>query len=185
MAINIKLTKQQQQYLAAGVIGGAAVLFCYVKFFWMPISAKTVEVKGKIEALAKDIEAAKRQAARLPELEKQLVSLNERKIDAEKRLPKSKSVPTILVTLGALGDKYRVALISFTPGGSKVQQYFTELKFPMTVRGAFHNIGRFLAALSLEQRLYNVYNVTYSEAAEATGEMTVNFELVSYQYKEG
>jgi len=181
----IKLTKQQQQYLAAGAVGLGAFVFCYVKFFWLPISHKTAEVIGKIESLARDIEAAQRQAARLPELEKQLVSLNERKIEAEKRLPKTKSVPDILVTLGVLGAKYHVSMMNFAPGGSKSQQYFIELKFPVSVRGAFHNIGRFLAALALEQRLYNVFNVIYGEAAEATGEMQVTFDLVSYQYKEG
>ena len=45
-------------------------------------------------------------------------------------------------------------------------------------------IGKFLAALALEERLYNVLNVNYSSPS-ATGEMQVTFELVSYQYKEG
>ena len=55
----------------------------------------------------------------------------------------------------------------------------------MTVRGTFHGIGRFLAGLALEQRLYSVYNVVYGEPGAETGEMQVNLDLVSYQYKEG
>jgi Tfp pilus assembly protein PilO len=118
-------------------------------------------------------------------LEKQLGLLNERKIEAEKRLPKTKSIPDILVTVGAVAARSRVAMTSFTPGGTKAQQYFTELRFPVVVRGSYHNLGRFFAALALEQRLYNVYNVNFTQPAEGTGEMTVNFDLVSYQYKEG
>jgi Tfp pilus assembly protein PilO len=89
------------------------------------------------------------------------------------------------VTLDALGARHGVMLLSFAPGPSKQQQYFIEFRFPVNVRGTFHNIGKFLAALALEQRLYNVFNVNYPEPAGASGEMQATFELVSYQYKEG
>ena len=181
----IKLTKQQQQAVAAGVLGLGAFVYCYVQFFWLPISTKTNKIQIEIAGLIRDIEAAQRQAARLPDLEKQLVSLNERKIEAEKRLPKTKSVSDILVTLDSLGAKNGVMLLSFAPGASKPQQYFVEFRFPVRVRGTFHNIGKFLAALALEQRLYNVFNVIYPEPAGTAGEMQVSFDLVSYQYKEG
>ena len=181
----IKLTKQQQQALAAGALGLGAFVYCYVQFFWRPVSKKTDEIKAQIEGLDRDIQAAQHQAARLDELDKQLVSLNERKIEAEKRLPKDKSVPDILVAMDSIGSEYDVTLLSFAPGSSKSQQYFIEYRFPLSVRGTFHNIGRFLAALALEQRLYNVYDVKYPEPAEGTGEMRVTFTLVSYQYKEG
>ncbi|MCX5797281.1 MAG: type 4a pilus biogenesis protein PilO [Elusimicrobia bacterium] len=178
----IKLTKQQQQTLAAGAIGLVAFAYCYVQFFWLPVSKKTKDLQTQIEGLERDIQAAKRQAARLDELDRQLVSLNERKIEAEKRLPKTKSVTDILVTLDSVGAQYKVFLLSFAPGPSKPQQYFTEFRFPVSVRGTFHNIGRFLAALALEQRLYNVYDVKFPEPTEGTGEMRVSFTLVSYQY---
>jgi type IV pilus assembly protein PilO len=181
----IKLNKQQQQVLAASVLGLGAFVYCYVQFFWLPVSKKTNELQQQIEGLNRDIQAAQHQAARLDELDKQLVSLNERKIEAEKRLPKNKSVPDILVTLDSLGEQNGVFLLSFAPGASKAAQYFVEFRFPVSVRGTFHSIGRFLAALALEQRLYNVYDVKFPEPSTALGEMQVNFTLVSYQYKEG
>ena len=180
----IKLSKQQQQYLAVGVVGLGAFIFCYVKFFWLPISKKIDDVNGKIAGLDRDIQAAQRQAARLPDLEKLLVSLNERKLEADKRLPEKKFVTDILVTVGGLAKKNRVALTNFAPGPTKKQQYFIELRYPVSVKGSFHNIGKFLAALALEQRLYNVYDVAYSEPAGDTGEMAVTFTLASY-YREG
>ncbi|MDD5630319.1 MAG: type 4a pilus biogenesis protein PilO [Elusimicrobia bacterium] len=181
----IKLTKQQQQVLAAGVLGLGAFVYCYVQFFWLPISKKTKEIRTEIEALEREIETAKRQAGRLADLDRQLISLNERKIEAEKRLPKKKAVTDILVTLDAVASQYNVVLLSFAPGPNKPAQYFTEFRFPISVRGTFHNIGRFLASLALEQRLYNVYDVKFPEPTEGSGEMRVNLILVAYQYKEG
>lgn len=183
--MNIKLTKQQQQVVAAAVLGTGAFVYVYVQFFWLPISKKTAKVKAEIAVLERDIQTAQRQAARLPDLERQLVSLNERKLEAEKRLPKTKSVSDILVTLDTLGAKHGVMLLSFAPGPSKQQQYFIEYRFPVGVRGSFHSVGKFLAALALEERLYNVFNVNYPTPSETSGEMMVNFDLVSYQYKEG
>lgn len=176
----IKLTKDQQKYLAAAVVGVALFGFLYWKFFWSPISMKITEVRAKIEELDGKIARAKQQAARLPLLEKELVTLNEQAVEAEKRLPRTKSVPDILVTLSTLAQKNRVIVASFTPGAQKAQQYFTELNYPVQVRGSFHSIGKFLAALSLEERIFNVLNVTFSGSGP---DLTVTFTLVSYQYK--
>ena len=180
---NIKLTKEQQQYLVAGVLFGGAFCYGYVAFFWLPISQKKAETRKKIEEVEAKIEKARRQAARLPRLEAELVDLNQRAEEAERRLPKKKSVPDILVTVSALAVKYRVTLLSFQPGGSATKQFFNELSYPVRIRGRFHDVGRFLAAVALEERIFNVQNVRYGESAGDLGEMAVDFTLISYQYK--
>src|SRR4051812_41404112 len=114
----IKLTKQQQQIIAAGTVMTIAFGYSYVTFFWAPISAKIDDAKGKIEAVEAKIVKAQQQAARLPRLEAELVQLNEQAVEAERRLPKKKSVPDILVTVSGLATKHHVELISFAPGGA-------------------------------------------------------------------
>ncbi len=183
MAISIKLTKKQQQLLAAGVLLLGAFGYAYFAFFWIPVSKRTGEVKKQIQEVEAKIEKATRQAARLPRLEAELVELNAKAAEAERRLPRTKSVPEILVALSVLGEKYRVQLLSFAPGAQSSKQFFVELNYPVSVRGAYHNIGRFLAGLALEERIFNVQNVVYGEAAGEAGEMSVNFTLIAYQYK--
>lgn len=178
----IQLTKQQQQYVGAGVVAFVVLLGVYVKFFWLPISAAKAEARQKIAEIEAKIDKAKKQAARLDRLKDELNVLNEQAVQAEARLPRSKSVPDMLVTLSAVAQKQRVAILTFSPGPVKTQQYFMELNYPVTIRGSYHNIGRFLAALALEQRIFNVQNVTYP-APDGSGEMTVTFVLLSYQYK--
>ncbi|MBI3288262.1 MAG: type 4a pilus biogenesis protein PilO [Elusimicrobia bacterium] len=178
----IQLSKQQQQYVAAGVFMAVALGFVYVKFFWLPIAQAKTEARAKIEEIEAKIAKAKQQAARRERLQADLASLNEKAIEAEKRLPKSKSVPDILVTIAALARKNRVELLSFTPGGQRGQQYFTELAYPLSVKGGYHNIGKFLAAIALEERIFNVKDINYP-APGGDGEMTLTFTLISYQYK--
>lgn len=178
----MQLSKQQQQYIGAGVFFFAVFSGLYVKFFWLPIAQAKAEATEKIEQIEAKIVKAKQQAARLERLQAEIASLNERAIEAEKRLPKTKSVPDILLSISALAQKHRVIIQSFTPGPMKSQTYFVELQYPLSVRGSYHNIGRFLAAVALEERIFNIKDINYP-TADAVGDMTVTFTLLSYQYK--
>jgi type IV pilus assembly protein PilO len=178
----IQLSKQQQQYLGAGAVLLAVGAFVYVKFFWLPISQKKSDLSTEIEAIETKIAKAEAQASRLKRLQDELATLNQQAVEAERRLPKTKSVPDVLVSLSNLARSNRVAIQNFSPGPQKSQQYFIELSYPMTVKGSFHNIGRFLAAVALEERIFNVKDVVYPSAG-GDGEMTVTFTLLTYQYK--
>lgn len=179
----IQLSKQQQQYLGAGAFLFVIGSIVYVKFFWLPISQKMSDLTQQIEEIDHKIAKATAQASRLQRLQADLAKLNGDEIEAERRLPKTKSVPDMLVTLSALGQQNRVDIVNFSPGPQKSQQFFLELSYPMTVRGSFHNIGRFLAAIALEERIFNVKDVIYPSAG-SDGTMTVSFTLLTYQYKE-
>ena len=178
----IQFSKRDQQYIAAGAFLFAVFIGVYVKFFWLPIASAKAEAKTKIAEIQAKIVKAKKQAARLERLQTEIASLNERAAEAEKRLPKTKSVPDILLAISSLAQKNRVLVQSFTPGPLRVQPYFTELTYPLSVKGSYHNIGRFLAAVALEERIFNVRDINYP-AAGPEGEMTVTFTLISYQYK--
>ena len=178
----IQLTKQQQQSLAVGAVLLVVGCGLYVKFFWLPISDKKAELAAQIEETDRKISKAQTQANRLTHLQDEVAALRKQADETEKRLPKTKSVPDVLVALGGLAQGNRVSIQSFSPGSQKIQQYFIELSYPMTVKGSYHNIGRFLAAIALEERIFNVKNVVYP-AEGANGEMTVTFTLLTYQYK--
>ena len=178
----MQLSKQQQQYLGAGAVLFVVFAGVYVKFFWLPIAQAQAEAAEKIEQIEAKIVKAKQQAARLERLQAEIASLNERAAEAEKRLPKTKSVPDILLAISSLAQKNRVIIQSFTPGSMKSQTYFTELQYPLAIRGSYHNIGRFLAAVALEERIFNIKDINYP-AADGVGDMTVTFTLLSYQYK--
>ena len=178
----MQLSKQQQQYIGAGAVLFVVFIGLYVKFFWLPIAAAKAEATAKIAAIEAKIVKAKQQAARLERLQAEIASLNERAAEAEKRLPKTKSVPDILLTLSALAQKHRVSIQSFSPGPMRSQTYFIELAYPLSIKGSYDNIGRFLAAISLEERIFNVKDINYP-SADPVGDMTVTFTLLSYQYK--
>lgn len=182
MAMSIKLSKQQQQYLAVGVVllGGGG--FAYIKYFWLPISAKIADTKAKIEETEGKIAKAKNQAVRLNKIQKELDELNIAALEAEKRLPKAQDLAAVVDTVTALSRRYNLTLKTFTPGGSKPQPHFIETSYSITATASFHELGRFLAAVALEERIYNVRGIMYG-SPDTEGRMNVSFQLISYQYK--
>lgn len=178
----IQLTKQQQQYVGAGAVLFLVGAGLYVKFFWLPISQKQAELTDQIAEIEAKIGKAEAQASRLTRLQAELATLNQQAVEAERSLPRDKDVPDILVTLSRLAEKNRVTIQGFSPGAQKSQQYFIELNYPMSVKGSYHDVGRFLASIALETRIFNVKDVVYP-SADAAGQMTVTFTLLTYQYK--
>lgn len=182
MAVNIKLSKEQQQYLAVAVLflGGGG--FAYIRYFWLPVSARIAETRTKIEEVEGKIAKAKNQAVRLNKIQKELEELNVAAVEAEKRLPKAQDLPAVIDAVTALSRRYNLTLLTFTPGPSKAQAHFIESTYAVSAKASYHELGRFLAGVALEERIYNVRNVTYG-SPDPDGRMSVTFQLVSYQYK--
>ncbi|MFC1679865.1 type 4a pilus biogenesis protein PilO [Elusimicrobiota bacterium] len=181
MAVNIKLSKQQQQYLvlAVMVIGGGG--FAYVKYFYMPTSQKIQETRESIKTVEGKIQKAQRKAQMLDKIEKQLAELNEKAAAAEKRLPKKTNLPEVIELMTDLTRRYNTELKSFSTGKRSKKTHFVEVSYQIAVDASFHDLGRLLAAIAMQERIFNVRDVKYSKPKD--GKMPVKFLLVSYQYK--
>jgi Tfp pilus assembly protein PilO len=179
--LNIKLTPDQQKLLFGSVVGLIGGGYAYIAFYWMPISAKIVDTGKQIEDVEKKIDEADKRAKQLHTLYEELVGLNEQADQAEKELPNEKAVADIFVSINDLAKDYDLSLQSFGAGKLTTQPFFSELSYAVTVKGTFHNIGKFLAKVSLETRIFNVKDVRYTEP-DGSGQMPVTFTLLSYKY---
>jgi len=193
MAINlnlnlkqIKLTPEQAKNLGAGLFLAAVMAFGYYRYFWSPISLRIDKARAQIADMDAKIEKAKIQAGRLSRIQRELEAMKQQQADAEKRLPRDKDVPEVVDTVGLLARHMGVVLNSFTPSAPASKQYFNEIPYQLNVTGTYHDIGRFLAALALEERIYGVRNVAYvaAGASDRGGQpLTVTFTLIAFQYK--
>jgi len=178
--INIKLSKEQQQYLVAGVlfVGGGG--FAFFNYFWLPTSKQIVETEQKIKAIQAKILKAKGNAGKLDKIQKELALLNKKAEEAEKRLPKAEDFPTVVDTITDLAKKYNVELRSFSTGTSSDQTHFIVIKYKLNGSATYDDWGRFFASLALQERIYNVENVNFSPAGNG---VSVSFDLLTYKYK--
>ena len=178
----IKLTKEQLTQLAGGVVFTCLFGYFYLFYFWLP-TAKTIATNTqKVASMESDISKAKMQKAKYKDLEAKLASLKAEKEAAEKKLPRERKLPDLLRTITTLSRKYKVNLLSITPAGSAQVEYFTRVSYNISFTGNYNDVGRFLTALGLEERIMTSENLMLTGTTGSENSLAGQFMLVAYQY---
>ena len=178
---NIQLTKEQMGQIGGGILFGGLFIGLYVFYFWIPYAKMIEENTAKVEVMNRDIENAKRQKAKYKDLEGKLVSLKLEKEAAVEKLPREKKIPDLIRTVTRLSKKYRVNVTAINPTGQSKVEYFTKVNYLITVRGNYHDLGRFLTALGLEERILTSENLVLN-AGGGDSSVSASFILAAYQY---
>lgn len=179
-----QLSNEQKKILGVGIVMMLALGWFYYKFFWRPWSQRIAEDRQKTLEVRIKIASAQQEAKHLEILEKEMEGLSSQTLDAEKRLPKTRDMPTVFDTMNRLAQRYKVQLGSFSAGTVNARTYFIEIAYQISITGRYHDIGRFLASIATEERIYNVRDVSYAGGGgDDPAKLNVNFTLLAYQYK--
>lgn len=180
-----KLTKQQQQLIfaiAIMVFGGGYV---YWNYMLKPTLEKIKVQEAKYKELADKIEVAQRQARRLPALTHERDQLLVELRALEKQLPKDKDMPNILRTLTKQAMQEDLDFRQLTPKAAIRRDYFEIIPFDLQMTGTLHSLGRFLASLGQEDRIFQAQNVNLTlsgSSAETGGLPNLNISLTIQTY---
>lgn len=178
----IQLTKEQITQVVGGVVLAGVFGYFYLFYFWLP-TAKTIEVSTKkVSSMEADINKARMQKAKYKDLEAKLASLRAEKEAAEKKLPREKKFPDLIRTITTLSHKYKVDIVSINPMGSSQVEYFTRVSYNIALKGNYGDVGRFLTALALEERILTSENLVVTATGGAETSLSAQFVLVAYQY---
>jgi Tfp pilus assembly protein PilO len=88
----------------------------------------------------------------------------------------------LIRTVTRLSKKYRVDVTAITPSGQTKVEYFTKVNYTLTLRGNYHDIGRFLTALGLEERILTSENLVLTATVGQETSVNATFVLAAYQY---
>jgi len=132
--------------------------------------------------MQRDIDNAKKQKAKFKNLEEKLVSLKLEREAAVKKLPSEKKIPDLIRTVTRLSKKYRVSVTAINPSGQAKVEYFTKVNYLISMKGNYHDIGRFLTALGLEERILTSENLIITGTVGTETSATGTFTLAAYQY---
>jgi len=183
-----KLTKQQQQLIAilvAGVLGGGYV---YWNYMFKPTLAKINVRQAKYNELIGKIETAERQARRLPALQNELAKLQNELGSLEKQLPKDKDMPNIIRILTREALQENLQFVRLAPKPPTRQQYFEIIPFDLQFYGTLHSLGRFLASLGQQDRIFQTQNVSLSpsggqtESLQGLVSLSITLTIQTYAY---
>lgn len=178
----VKLTKDQITQLVAGVFFGGLFIYGYLVYFWLPLGKKIEEKNNKVAAIEADIANAKAQKAKYKNLEAKLASLQLEKDAAQKKLPRERKFPDLIRTITDLSKKHNIVVTSISPAGSAQVEYFLKVSYSLTVAGNYHDVGRFLTALGVEERILTSENLSLQGTVGSATSVNATFTLVAYQY---
>ncbi|HVA66463.1 MAG TPA: type 4a pilus biogenesis protein PilO [Elusimicrobiota bacterium] len=178
----LSLDKKAQQELAAAGGGAFAILSLYIWLLWLPLSGQIEAQRKNLSDVKAKIARATQEAQKKHRLDLDLAQLNQTAAEASQRLPQSKDIPAVLVAVSDLAAQHNVQLQSFVSKKEISKGFFNELDFSVSILGTYNDIGRFLAALSLQERIFNAADAVYGSPNTA-GQIPAHFTLIAYQYK--
>ncbi len=178
----IELTKEQITQIAGALLFGGLFVYLYLFYFWLPTSKKIDEGTVKIEKMQRDIDQARMMKAKCSDLSGELDRLKAQREAAVKKLPSGKDVPELIRTVTRLSRKYGVSVLSINPSGQSKVAYFTKGTYLINIKGDYHDIGRFLTALGLEERILTSENLSLTATNGSDTSATATFTLAAYQY---
>lgn len=181
----IVLTKQQQQQIAAIVLGTAGFIYVYWNYCLKPTNQKIITVSAQLTEVLDKVETMKRTANRLPALQREYDNLQAEVGRAEKRLPKERNLQEVLRIVADHSAKSHISVLSFAPGGEAQQNYFIEIPISLSITGQFHTLAKFLSILGQQERILSAKNLQLSYSANPRKGHTVSgsFILLAYVFK--
>jgi type IV pilus assembly protein PilO len=178
------MDKEQQQKIAIVVIFAITFFYVYFKYLLGPTRQNIAQNETELASVVSRVDALKITASRLPQLRKQTEELDLQVAKVEKRLPRTRNLEDIIRTVTELAKKSGISFSNFAPQGESARQYFTEVPFLLNVTGTLHSLGKFLAVMGQQERIFCTKNVslTYSQNSKKGYTVQGTLTLLAFIY---
>ncbi|WP_028573914.1 type 4a pilus biogenesis protein PilO [Desulfonatronovibrio hydrogenovorans] len=169
------------QILILGLICG---LFWF--FYLDPARDQIAGLERDIQSLDIDIARFSSQAARLPELEKELGSREKELILAKTLLPEdAHALERLLASFERLGNEKGVRFLLFQPGTQELHQFYATRNVQLRLQGQFHDLISYFDELTRLDRLVSLQSLRLTPVAaqQRTDENVLSAETVLLVYR--
>ena len=182
--LDLKSPSLQKLLLAILFAGGAVGVFYFthlVPFGFANNNEKIATLKSDYEKKSSELARARASVADLPRFEAEYEQLHQRWEMASELLPTDRQVSTLLRKITLAGQQAGVSFAMFKPNGLRPSEYHTEMPVNITVSGAYHDVGSFLAELANLRRIVTVSNLKLTtNMKQAGGTTTAEFVASAY-----
>ena len=159
---DLKSPALQKLMLAILFAGGALGVFYFthlMPFGFQNSNEKLATIKSDYEKKSSELARARASVADLPRFEAEYDQLHQRWELASELLPQERQLSTLLRKMTLAGQQTGVSFLMFKPSGLRPQEYHTEMPVSISVQGAYHDVGSFLAELANLRRIVTVSNL--------------------------
>jgi type IV pilus assembly protein PilO len=160
-----KIDKLPRLYKILIMVGTAILLVGpFVYFSYLPKHKEIGELSEKLSDLESELLVAKRKAARLKEVEREMAAAEEEFEEAKQALPESEEIPSLLTQISNAGQDAGLEFLLFRPENEVSKGFYAEMPVSMEVIGDYHDVTRFYDKLARLDRIVHVKDVVMDEA---------------------
>ncbi len=189
---NIKLTKKQQQNIAAAVIITGAAIFGYVKYLYTPLTAKVQKKQEVLEQKKKELSEARRMVSQYAAFLQEQHEINAKIDFMNSRLPKNVSIADVIDQITKQATMSNIAIIEFAPGKEYNRGDYREYEVGANFSTNFRDLGEFLTRLGYIKRVISPSGLRISRISTGSGNISgpgvrnisVELTLNLYSYNE-
>jgi Tfp pilus assembly protein PilO len=183
---NIKLTKEQQQYLFLGVVFFFGGIYVYWKYLMMPLNTQVVDLRVQVEEKERSLKEVMDMQKSWEEYDDRLAAVQRGTQFAARRIPASTALAGVLLRMNRLFLEGGMEMTKFRPDtSSSIKSEFPGIsKFiaDVSIMATYNKFGVFLSRLSAEDIVYNVEDVQVRAggAQDDPGAISVGMRVVVY-----
>ncbi len=159
---NLKLTKEQQQYVVAAILGLVGGVYGYWNYLLKPLSVDKLHWEKEVQVKEENLKKAREFKKNWSDFEARLARVQAGEQFVARRIVPSGSTD-IMVQLAKLTLESGVVLSSYKPedqtGAVMVGEGIFKNSAAIELRCNYHQLGGFLSRISGEETIYNVEDV--------------------------
>lgn len=180
MALSAKDLTPQQQWIAAGVLGGLLLLVFWWQF-WMPNAATMDRLERQAADLRLEVAEMQAIAAGLPEMQEELAVLERRLGIVRKILPEEYETADLLRGVGTIAAQSNLDIRDLAFKDPVPYEFYAESPIELELVGSYHDLGRFFDRIGKFARIINVDEVDI-EALDGTSDDTVTATITAMTF---
>jgi len=144
----------------------------YIKIFEAQLTTLNSELQD-LRAIKKKLEEFK---SMITELEVQLD-------EAQRQLPRSKEIPTLLNDISKFGKGAGLEFLSFRPAKEMKKGFYAEVPINLVVNGPFHNLAQFIDDIVHYPRIIKISSVSLSAPKDVEGHIIIRATAKATTYR--
>lgn len=171
-----------QRWLAAG---GVILLFFVIYFFasYKNTVEQIEKLVSKRETLKSDYQRYVKYTKKIPQLERDIATLNIKLKNARIQLPNEKEIPELLTLISDTGTETGLEFLLFKPSSEEKVDFYAKVPVEIVVLGNFHNVATFFDKVRKLSRIVDISEVKIKTKASKKGPVILETSCRATTYK--
>jgi type IV pilus assembly protein PilO len=152
-----KLSKVQRILICTGTFLLIIGLFGFLSYW--PKYQRLSELESDLRDIENKLSVARRTAAQLPKLSKELENVTVSFKTVQRALPETEEIPSLLAGVSQCGRDLGLEFLLFEPKAEVNREFYAEIPVSIRVQGNYHSVGLFLDRVARLPRIVNVFDL--------------------------